>query len=173
MTMPPKKKSTNKKKGKQKGGGGGPKKKQQPATTSNNDPSTNNENVVAQDADLLSITSISKPTISISCANSFASLFTADYPPQTTIRLYIKNELSKKEINLADKAYEECSSNFNKGIAQFHVMSEDPGPENSRWHLAQDMFLQALEAAMRFHGVFLKTTVSDVDIFLLTSALCI
>ena len=156
--MPPKKKSTNKKKGKkQKGGGGGPKKP--PATS--DDPSKNNENVVAQDADLLSITSISKPTISISCANSFTSLFTADYPPQTTIRLYIKNELTKKEINLADKAYEECSSNFNKGIAQFHVMSDDPGPENSRWHLAQDMFLEALEAAMRFPGVFLKTTVSD------------
>lgn len=159
--MPPKKKSTNKKKGKQKGGGGGigPKKKKQPATTSN-DPPTNNDNVVAQDEDHLSITSISKPIISISCANSFASLFSADYPPKTTIRLYIKNELTKKEITLADKAYEDCSSNFNKGIAQFHVMSDNPGPENSRWHLAQDMFLMALEAAMRFPGVFLKTTVS-------------
>ena len=40
-------------------------------------------------------------------------------------------------------------------------MSDNPGPENSRWHLAQDMFLKALEAAMRFPGVFLKTTVSD------------
>ena len=40
-------------------------------------------------------------------------------------------------------------------------MSDNPGPENSRWHLAQDMFLEALEAAMRFPGVFLKTTVSD------------
>ncbi len=39
-------------------------------------------------------------------------------------------------------------------------MSDNPGPENSRWHLAQDMFLEALEAAMRFPGVFLKTTVS-------------
>lgn len=39
-------------------------------------------------------------------------------------------------------------------------MAKDPGPENSRWHLAQGAFLDALEAAMRYPGVFLKTTVS-------------
>ncbi len=38
-------------------------------------------------------------------------------------------------------------------------MAKDAGPENSRWHLAQGAFLDALEAAMRFPGVFLKTTV--------------
>lgn len=38
-------------------------------------------------------------------------------------------------------------------------MAKDPGPENSRWHLAQGAFLDALEAAMRYPGVFLKTTV--------------
>lgn len=64
-------------------------------------------------------------------------------------------------------AYEDCSSHFNKGIAQFHEMSADPGPENSRWHLAQGAFLEALEAAMRYPGVFLKTTVSVSTIHIL------
>lgn len=170
--MPPKKKSTNKKKGKQKGGGGGPKKKQSAATNVIDTPTTD-DNVAAQD-DHLSIT-LSKPTISISCANSFASLFAADYPPQTTIRLYVRNELTKKEVTLADKAYEDCSSHFNRGIAQFHNMSDDPGPENSRWHLAQGAFLEALEAAMRYPGVFLKTTVSGslLKCGKMTKVLCI
>jgi len=156
LIMPPKKKSANKKKGKQKGGGGGggggPKK---PAAT--NIPAADTS--ITDDVQDLSLTS-SKPTISIECANSFASLFAADYPPQTTFRLYIRNELSKKEGNLADRAYEDCSAHFNRGITQFHNMPPDPGPENSRWHIAQGEFLDALEAAMRYPGVFLKTTVS-------------
>lgn len=121
-TMPPKRKSSNKKKGKQKGSnsGGGPKK--QPATTNSppahNNTSTTNDDI-AQDVDL-SLTS-SKPTISNECANSFASLFAADYPPQTTIRVYIRNELHKKEIPLADKAYEDCSDCFNRGMRSFII----------------------------------------------------
>mmetsp|Transcript_21970 Transcript_21970/g.32539 ORF Transcript_21970/g.32539 Transcript_21970/m.32539 type:complete len:539 (+) Transcript_21970:60-1676(+) len=153
--MPPKKKSANnKKKGKHKGGGGGGPKK--PAAT--NIPPTDTS--ITDDVQDLSLTS-SKPTISIECANSFASLFAADYPPQTTVRLYIRNELSKKEGNLADRAYEDCSAHFNRGITQFHNMPPDPGPENSRWHIAQGAFLDALEAAMRYPGVFLKTTGMD------------
>ena len=170
--MPPKKKSTNKKKGKQKGsggtGGGRPKTPQaakqgenddQPfaATADDTKSPTPDENVV----DVAKLTS-SKPTISIDCANAYASLFTVDYPPKMTIRLYIKNNLTKKEITLADKAYEDCSSNFNKGINQFYKMSDDPSPDNSRWHIAQVAFLDALECAMKYPGVFLKTTVSHI-----------
>ncbi|KAL7491331.1 hypothetical protein ACHAWT_000733 [Skeletonema menzelii] len=158
--MPPKKKSTNKKKGKQKGSGASGPTKKQPAATNVISP-TNNDTQTDDDITKIDSITSSKPTISVSCANSFASLFAADYPPQTTIRLYIRNELSKKEVTRADMAYEDCSSHFNKGIAQFHEMSADPGPENSRWHLAQGAFLEALEAAMRYPGVFLKTTGMD------------
>jgi hypothetical protein len=166
--MPPKKKASNpKKKGKQKGGGGG----SRPSKAENSGGGANEVSTAAADEDVITNLSsaeenvttkltLTKPTISIECANAFTSLFAADYPPKITIRLYVKNHLSKKERTLADKAYEECSMNFNKGIAQFHKMSENPSPENSRWHIAQVAFLDAIESAMRFPGVFLKTTVS-------------
>ena len=164
--MPPKKKASNKKKGK-KGGGGG----SRPSKAENSGGGANEiVSTAAADEDVIAHLSsaeenvakltLTKPNISIECANAFTSLFAADYPPKITIRLYVKNHLSKKERTLADKAYEECSMNFNKGIAQFHKMSENPSPENSRWHIAQVAFLDAIESAMRFPDVFLKTTVS-------------
>jgi hypothetical protein len=163
--MPPtKKKPTNKKK---KGG------KQQTTTCSGGGSSTtpavaakrpNEAEVAAVATSPLEEESIflTKPTISIECADSFASLFAADYPPKMTIRLYFKNNLSKKEYNLADNAYEDCSAHFNRGINQFYNMPLDAGPANSRWHIAQGALLDALEAAMRYPGVFLKTTVSEI-----------
>jgi hypothetical protein len=166
--MPPKKKS-NKKKGKQKGSGGGGYPKT-PAVINKPDDvvvepsSTSAAATTTSPTEDVSLITSSKPTISIDCANSFASIFAADYPPKTTIRVYVRNELSKKEAKLADRAYEDCSAQFNRGIAQFHNMPPDAGPDNSRWHIAQGTFLDALETAMRYPGVFLKTTVSKMSI---------
>lgn len=147
--MPPKKKiSSSKKKAQKKGSCPHP--AAEVANASYRDDSTSTIDVTK-----------AKPTISTECADAFAALFSAEYPPKFDVDDYAAS-LSKRDINLADRAYNECSANFNRGLK--HMMNENspnPSPTNSRWHLGRQALLDAIESAMKFPGVFLKTRGSD------------
>jgi hypothetical protein len=137
--MPPKKKAStsNKKKGKQKSGSSGA--KLNPA-----------------EASLDAI--LTEPNLSTECADAFAALFAADYPPNTS-------GMTTKQQILAEDAYNRCANKFNCGntLLDQTVVLTDRSPTNNRWYLAQQAFLDALAAAMKSPGAFLKT-IQDDDI---------
>jgi tetratricopeptide (TPR) repeat protein len=151
--MPPKKKPTSsKKKAKQTGGA------KKPAADAKPSPSESND-VVSRTAKIDVV--CTKPNISIECANAFAALFSADYPPTLDIDYYEQFHLTAEEEAFADRSYSECSRNFNRGNDLINQKSRSLCSTNTRWHLAQQAHLDALESAMKSHYIFLKTTGRD------------
>lgn len=162
--MPPKKKSSSSKK-KKKG------------NNANNHHHASAPSQVDDDASASSAGNFS-PRLDKATAEYYEALFKRDYPPTIDVDSYC-SIISSKVSNAADRAYTgecrcyihvehiintcatnnertACSSNFNQGIKQCDKMSSRPGPTTSRWHLAQQHFLEAIKAAMEQEAIFLK-----------------
>lgn len=104
--------------------------------------------------------SVLQGSIESATAESYATLFSASYPPKVDIDSY-SDSLSNKQAKNAVRAYSSCSEKYNKGIKSMLQASDNPGPTSSRWHLAITAFLDAIDSAMKAQNVFLKTTGGD------------
>ena len=96
---------------------------------------------------------------SIRAANALALRFSLSYPPSQTVEEY-EDVTTDKVLRKDYASYSACSAAYNRGIDLTARPSGEPGI-SCRWHGAQEMYLDAIDAAMQGSGLFLTTHGDD------------